>query len=152
LKLVALWLTEPPLRRSEEEQRWVDVVTATQREIVASEQFANEFRQIFNDHDAHGLPSWLARAQASDIPELKGFVAGIERDYDAVQAAVTQPWSNGQVEGQVHPNVRPEWVSAATQTSSAADWEFWWVALKAPPKVRKTLSGVRRGPAATPGG
>jgi len=48
------------------------------------------------------LRSWLVRALTSDIPELKGFVTGIERDYDAVNAAVTQAWSNGQVEGQVH--------------------------------------------------
>lgn len=54
------------------------------------------------NHDSEGLRSWLARALASDIPELKGFVTGIERDYDAVNAAVTQAWSNGQVEGQVH--------------------------------------------------
>jgi|KBSSwiStaDraftv2_1062776.scaffolds.fasta_scaffold214876_2 transposase len=102
LKLVALWLTKPAIKRSAEEQRWAEAVTSAHPQIAASEQFANEFRQVFKDHDSEGLRSWLDRALASDIPELKGFVSGIERDYDAVNAAVTQAWSNGQVEGQVH--------------------------------------------------
>ena len=33
------------------------------------------------------------------IPELKGFVAGIQRDYEAVIAAVEQHWSNGKLRG-----------------------------------------------------
>jgi transposase len=60
------------------------------------------FRQVFQDRDPDALKSWMKRSTASDIPELKRFAAGIERDYEAVSAAVEQHWSNGQVEGQVH--------------------------------------------------
>jgi transposase len=48
------------------------------------------------------LKAWLISSEASDIPELKRFAAGIERHCEAVAAAVEQHWSNGQVEGQVH--------------------------------------------------
>jgi len=33
--------------------------------------------------------------------ELRDFAAGLRRDGSAVRAAVEQPWSNGQTEGQV---------------------------------------------------
>ncbi len=39
---------------------------------------------------------------SSEIPELVRFAGGLERDYDAVVAAVEQSWSNGEVEGHVH--------------------------------------------------
>jgi transposase len=35
-------------------------------------------------------------------PELRRFAEGIRRDEAAVLAAVTQPWSNGPVEGHVN--------------------------------------------------
>jgi transposase len=41
-------------------------------------------------------------ALASQIPELRSFVAGIERDKEAVKAGLTLPTSNGIVEGKVH--------------------------------------------------
>jgi transposase len=67
-----------------------------------SEHLAQQFRQVFQERDSDALKSWMKRSAASDIPELKRFAAGIERDYEAVSAAVEQHWSNGQVEGQVH--------------------------------------------------
>ncbi len=102
LKLVAFWLTKPPTQRNPEEQRWVDVVTAAHPQVAMSQELAHQFRQVFKDRNSAALRSWLTRASASGMPELKRFVTGIERDYDAVAAAIERPWSNGQVEGQVH--------------------------------------------------
>ncbi len=48
------------------------------------------------------LRPWMEEAAKSGIPELKSFVGGIERDYDAVKAALRLPWSQGQVEAQVN--------------------------------------------------
>jgi transposase len=33
--------------------------------------------------------------------DLQTFAAGLQRDYAAVRAALSEPWSNGQTEGQV---------------------------------------------------
>jgi transposase len=49
--------------------------------------------------DATALDPWLTAAERT---ELRAFSAGLRRDHDAVLAAVLFPWSNGQVEGQVH--------------------------------------------------
>ena len=48
------------------------------------------------------LRAWMEKATRSGIPELKSFVARIERDYDAVYAGLTLPWSQGPVEGAVN--------------------------------------------------
>jgi transposase len=44
----------------------------------------------------------MKEAHESGITELGSFVAGIERDYDAVRAGLTFPWSQGPVEGTVN--------------------------------------------------
>ena len=51
--------------------------------------------------DRPAFAPWLERASASGIPELSSFVAGLERDRAAVEAALSLPYSNGQVEGQI---------------------------------------------------
>jgi transposase len=44
----------------------------------------------------------MEQAMSSGIPELKSFVDGIERDYDAVHAPLRLPWSQGVTEGKVN--------------------------------------------------
>ena len=47
------------------------------------------------------LDQWIADAQASGIGPFRTCAAGLLRDYDAV-TAVTDVWSQGQTEAQVH--------------------------------------------------
>lgn len=39
---------------------------------------------------------------ADDLPALHSFVRGLRRDFDAVTAGLTLPWSSGPVEGHVN--------------------------------------------------
>ena len=48
------------------------------------------------------LNAWLADARACSVPAIETFAAGLEVDGAAVRAALTEPWSNGQAEGQVN--------------------------------------------------
>jgi len=48
------------------------------------------------------LDAWLADARACNAPSIATFAAGLEMDGAAVRAAVTQPWSSGQAEGQIN--------------------------------------------------
>jgi transposase len=52
----------------------------------------------------HGqnLPAWAARAQDSPVPELRSFAAGLRKDWAAVTAGLTLPYSSGAVEGHVN--------------------------------------------------
>jgi transposase len=70
--------------------------------ISEAQQFAADFEVLVRTRDAPGLASWLERADASDLPEVRSFAAGIRRDRAAVDAALTLPWSNGQTEGQIN--------------------------------------------------
>ena len=47
------------------------------------------------------LSAWIEQACASTVVELERFASGIQKDTAAVLGAITSPWSNGQVEGQV---------------------------------------------------
>jgi transposase len=48
------------------------------------------------------LHRWLDRARASGIELIRNFAYQLRRDILAVEAAVTEKWSNGPVEGQVN--------------------------------------------------
>jgi transposase len=50
------------------------------------------------ERDPAGLPVWITDAANS---VLASFGKGIVADRGAVTAAMTQPWSNGQTEGQI---------------------------------------------------
>ncbi len=48
------------------------------------------------------LDGWINDAKECQASAMKTFANGLQRDYDAVKAAVSLKWSNGQVEGQVN--------------------------------------------------
>jgi len=48
------------------------------------------------------LEHWIAAATSSAIPDLRRFAAGLRLDQSAVQAGLTEEWSNGQTEGQIN--------------------------------------------------
>jgi len=58
-------------------------------------QLGQDFVQIVKQRQSRRLDSWLARAHQSCSVELRGFAAGIKRDYAAVKAALSLPWRRG---------------------------------------------------------
>jgi transposase len=65
-------------------------------------QLVADFDMLVRTRDAPGLIAWLERADASSLPEVRSFAAGLRRDRAAVHAALSSPWSNGQTEGQIN--------------------------------------------------
>ncbi len=64
---------------------------------------AQEFIRIIRGHHAEDLDPWIALASAQSTPmDLRRFARGLIADHAAVQAALSLPWSNGQVEGQIN--------------------------------------------------
>lgn len=63
---------------------------------------AAEFAAMIRKTVAQPLPVWLNKVDDSGARELKTFAAGLREDQAAVAAALTEPWSSGQVEGQVN--------------------------------------------------
>ncbi|WP_455770220.1 transposase [Streptomyces erythrochromogenes] len=48
------------------------------------------------------LPLWIKAVCADDLPSLRTFVNGLERELAAVTAGLTLTWSSGVVEGHVN--------------------------------------------------
>lgn len=66
-------------------------------------RLAGEFVSMVHGRQPEALDRWIERTQESGVPrELRSFGGVIKSDYAAVRAALTLPWSNGQVEGQVN--------------------------------------------------
>lgn len=47
------------------------------------------------------LPAWLQQARTCPLEEFLRFAFGLEKEYEALSAALSEPWSNGPVEGQI---------------------------------------------------
>lgn len=48
------------------------------------------------------LRQWIAKSSTSGLKEIAPFAKGLLADYPAVENALTLPWSNGPVEGNVN--------------------------------------------------
>ena len=92
-------LTTPDQTLTRADRQFVDTLTALSPEIRIAAEAINEFNRILRERDAAAFDRWLATTQAT---ALHGFATGIINDVAAVRAALSQPWSNGPVEGQVN--------------------------------------------------
>jgi transposase len=66
--------------------------------LVSARDLGERFHRMVRDRDAAALPAWITDAAGS---VLASFGKGLVADQDAVAAAMIQPRSNGQTEGQI---------------------------------------------------
>ncbi|GHC98471.1 hypothetical protein GCM10019060_30300 [Novosphingobium pokkalii] len=67
--------------------------------LITARAALNRFHAMKRSKDKARLDPWIAIATET---KLAAFAAGVEADSDAVAAAISTPWSNGQVEGKVN--------------------------------------------------
>ena len=80
----------------------LDHLRVTNEDLGLAYQLAQDFRVMVTKRQAHVLGRWLEEAKASGIKELQSLASGIYRDFDAVRAALTTKYSNGQTEGKIN--------------------------------------------------
>jgi transposase len=94
------------LRRPEEldadEQETLALLRLIHAEVNQGYELVQQFAQMLRTRTGEQLDDWLERVKTSQIRELQGFVAGVERDKAAVLAGLTLPQSNGLVEEHVN--------------------------------------------------
>ncbi len=95
-------LTHKREKLDQEDQARLDQLLTVSTEVQTVHALVQSFLELVRERKGQQLRAWMEEAIKSDLPELKSFVAGIERDYDAVQAGLTLPWSQGPVEGAVN--------------------------------------------------
>ena len=91
-----------PDRRGDEEAGLLVKVREAAPVLAAAIGLAEEFAVLVRGRKPECLDPWLQRAQDSAVPALQRFAKRLSSDYDAVRAAVTLAWSNGQTEGQIN--------------------------------------------------
>jgi transposase len=66
-------------------------------------QIVESFAKILiNRGGEEKLTAWVQEVEAGDLSEMQSFAAGLRRDWAAVCAGITLPWSSGKVEGHVN--------------------------------------------------
>jgi transposase len=66
--------------------------------LASAREMTAEFQNLIRSGREADLTSWIARARQSLVAS---FANGIAKEEEAVRAAITLPWSNGQTEGQI---------------------------------------------------
>src|SRR6266700_2815608 len=86
----------------QEEQARLGQLLHLSPEVQTIYALLQAFLSMVRERKHQELCSWMEQAISSGIPELGSFVMGIERDYDAVHAALRLPWIQGVTEGKVN--------------------------------------------------
>jgi transposase len=95
-------LTKQRTDLNQEEQTQLDQLLQVSPQVQLIHTLLQAFLDMVRERQHQRLRPWMEKASKSAIPELKSFVAGIERDYDAVREALRLPWSQGITEGKVN--------------------------------------------------
>lgn len=66
--------------------------------LAEARDLVDRFHAMIRERSSEALDPWIDAARQS---ALRSFAAGIASGRDAVRAALQQPWSNGQTEGQI---------------------------------------------------
>lgn len=99
----AAWLlTRDPEDMDAEDNRKLELLREESEVAAVAQELTQSFREMLRDRKAGRFDAWLQDANDSTIPEFKRLAGSLKQDYDAVKAALSLEWSNGQVEGQVH--------------------------------------------------
>ena len=85
--------------------RQADIVARLKQQcpgFAAMRRLVMGFRTILRTGTVSTLRRWMRRAMNTGIHAMVRFVRTLKQDMKAVEAAVSQPWSNGPVEGQIN--------------------------------------------------
>ena len=66
-------------------------------------EIVRDFSKMIRSRDCLKWENWLERATASTVPRaVRGFASTLKTDAATIKAALTLPWSNGQLEGKIN--------------------------------------------------
>jgi transposase len=101
VKQLAWLLFQEPDKLSDKETL-IRTFVLQHQSVVEILDHTQRFKKMILEHQHAELSAWIDKAARSTFAALQTFAQGIKQDFDAVQAALQLPWSNGQTEGQVN--------------------------------------------------
>jgi hypothetical protein len=81
---ITSWILHDPATLDESEQASLDSVRAHCPHLDALARHVTEFAKILTGRRGEQLDAWMAQASAGDQPDLRSFITGLKRDYQAV--------------------------------------------------------------------
>jgi transposase len=101
-KKVASWILTPPGKLSDQHRVALAAITARCPELDATRTLVRQFADMLTHRQGSKLPDWADQAEASTVQEMRNYAASLRKDWAAVTAGLTLPWSSGTVEGHVN--------------------------------------------------
>jgi transposase len=102
-RTVAWLLLKPNQKRTAQQAEFLKALLQVWPSLTENVALIEEFRCILCRHHPEDLESWAQlTAEPSILGEIHQFARNLRQDWAAVREAASEPWSNGQVEGQVN--------------------------------------------------
>lgn len=98
---LAWLLVQKPADLSVEKRQILDFL-CEDSQISQLYRLSQQFVTDLKERNVANFEAWLRENEKSEIAELVSFSASLRKDYGAVKAAFSSPYSNGQTEGQVN--------------------------------------------------
>ena len=99
---VASWILTPPADLADDNRAALARITARCPDLNATRDLVREFADMLCHRRGNRLEAWANRAETGPVSELRGFAKGLRKDWAAVTAGLTVPYSSGAVEGHVN--------------------------------------------------
>ncbi len=101
-KKVASWILTLPAKLADADRAALAQITTRCEELTTARDLVRGFADMICHQRGERLPAWADQAENSPISELRGFAKGLRKDWAAVTAGLTTPYSSGAVEGHVN--------------------------------------------------
>lgn len=99
----ATWLTlRQPKDMTEGEQHLLTRLPQAHAAFAQAIALAQGFAWLLRARQPERLEAWLQQAATSSLAAFQRVAKSFQRDYAAVKAGVTLPWSSGPVEGHIN--------------------------------------------------
>ncbi|WP_405547511.1 transposase [Streptomyces phaeochromogenes] len=101
-RTISRWILTRPDRLHDDEQRQLNDVRACCLELDALSRHVGAFAYLLTRPTDATVTDWITAVRADDLPALRTYATGLERDVDAVTTGRTLPRRSGPVEGHVN--------------------------------------------------
>jgi transposase len=99
----AVWLfVQAQKKLTRQEQADIEEFQRRSADLVGLRDLIQRFVTLMQQRSLEQLDIWIADATNASWSEVRRFAHGLHNDYASISAALTLPWSQGQVEGQVN--------------------------------------------------